>query len=232
MSVEIFLKYFVRIVIIFLILPLHEMAHAWAAHKLGDDTAQSEGRLTLNPLAHIDPFGAICLVLTGFGWARPVPINPRFFNRKISMRGGMALTAAAGPISNLLVAFLGAIGLRIVVDNSADFVFEGTQLMQRIGAEENVTYYAVIILQFFVLINLGLAVFNLIPIPPLDGSKIVGYFVGPKLDRFLFEKQQIISIVFLLVIVSRILDGPLGFLQDKMWTLMMLATSWIPKLVG
>ena len=97
------LKYVVRIIIIFTILPIHEYAHAWAAKKLGDDTALYSGRLTLNPLAHIDPIGAILLFFTGFGWAKPVPVNPMRFKKS---RKGMALTALAGPASNLIVAFI------------------------------------------------------------------------------------------------------------------------------
>ena len=106
------LKYVVRIIIIFTILPIHEYAHAWAAKKLGDDTALYSGRLTLNPLAHIDPIGAILLFFTGFGWAKPVPVNPMRFKKS---RKGMALTALAGPASNLIVAFIALIILRFIL---------------------------------------------------------------------------------------------------------------------
>jgi hypothetical protein len=96
--------YLVRLFIIFMILPIHEFAHAWTAHKLGDDTAKYQGRLTLNPIAHLDPIGAICLLIGGFGWAKPVPIDPSRFSRKHSLRFGVAITALAGPVSNLIVA--------------------------------------------------------------------------------------------------------------------------------
>lgn len=97
------LEIFTKVIIIFLILPVHEYAHAWAAHKMGDDTAAYSGRLTMNPLAHIDILGALCLLFTGFGWAKPVPINPLKFKKQ---RLGVADTAAAGPASNLLVALI------------------------------------------------------------------------------------------------------------------------------
>ena len=97
---------FARVVVLFTSMPVHEYAHGWMAHKLGDDTAYQQGRLDLNPLAHLDPLGTILLLFTGFGWARPVPVQPHRFNRKISMRAGVALTSLAGPAANLLLALI------------------------------------------------------------------------------------------------------------------------------
>jgi Zn-dependent protease len=139
-------------VIIFVALPFHEFAHALAAYRLGDSTARLFGRLTLNPLAHIDPLGALLIVLAGFGWAKPTPVNP------MNLRGGRqgeAIVAFAGPASNLVLAVAAALPLRYIVSTRMDvpeLVF-GT-------------------LQLIVYINLLLMIFNLLPIPPLDGSKV------------------------------------------------------------
>ena len=98
------IKFLARIIIVILVLPLHELAHGFVAKKLGDDTAEEQGRLTLNPLAHIDPIGTLLLVLTGFGWAKPVPVNPNRFNRNHSLRAGMAMVSIAGPASNIIAS--------------------------------------------------------------------------------------------------------------------------------
>ena len=214
--------YLVRLFIIFLILPIHEFAHAWTAYKLGDETAKYQGRLTLNPIAHIDPIGAICLLIGGFGWAKPVPIDPSRFTRKHSVRFGVAITALAGPVSNLIVAFLGMLGLR---------VFECTSYYNNMAAGEAISNTPDIIdsmLYAFVMINIGLAVFNLIPIPPLDGSKILGYFTSAKVDRWFIRNEQIIRIVFLVVLVSPILHGPLNFVEGLIFRLFTFLTNWIP----
>jgi len=162
---------------VLLSLTVHEWAHAWTAWKLGDDTAKHLGRLTLNPLAHMDPIGTFLLPLMGvpFGWAKPVPVNPLRFNQGVSIRGGMLLVAAAGPISNALIA-AGAWSLIALLRQPfcAD-------LIPSLGP-----------IPFFLLalvpVNIGLCVFNLIPIPPLDGSKIVDGLVPdsarPAWNRF------------------------------------------------
>lgn len=162
---------------VLLSLTVHEWAHAWAAYRLGDDTAKHMGRLTLNPLAHMDPVGTFLLPLLGvpFGWAKPVPVNPLRFRPGVSIRGGMLIVAAAGPISNVIIALLAwgtlAIGVRImpIADHPE---LEG----------------AIQFLLILVAINIGLATFNMIPVPPLDGSKIVDALVPerarPAWNRF------------------------------------------------
>ena len=154
-----------RIAIILLILPLHEFAHGWAAKKCGDDTASLSGRLTLNPFAHVDPVGAILLLLTGFGWAKPVPINP---TRMRNMRRGVILTSLAGPLSNLLAAFVGMLLLRVCIACSGVSFFMHQATLYYAGEISQAWHTIIMILFFFILVNLGLAIFNLIPIPPLE----------------------------------------------------------------
>jgi Zn-dependent protease len=140
-------------VIIFVGFPIHEFAHALAAFRLGDHTARLFGRLTLDPRAHIDPMGAILILLAGFGWAKPTPVNP--YNLR-GGRSGEAIVAMAGPLSNLILATAAAIPLRYIVTTGMD-----------------VPSVLFNLLAFLVLFNLLLMTFNLIPIPPLDGSKVL-----------------------------------------------------------
>lgn len=219
-----------HLVIIFLILPLHEMAHAWTAYKLGDDTASIQGRMTLNPIAHIDPIGALLLLMTGYGWAKPVPINPRRFNRKHSVRFGIAITALAGPVSNLIAAFIGMIVYRFYF--LSDFFLNGWSQYWLDGETLNAAMLLYYFLQFFITVNIGLALFNLIPIPPLDGSKVVSYFTPAKFDTWFLQNQQIVSLVFMIVIFSGVLSGPLGWLRDQVWRLFVFMTDWVPKIAG
>ncbi|MEE0775787.1 MAG: site-2 protease family protein [Bacillota bacterium] len=148
-------------------LTLHELSHGWVAYRLGDTTAKSQGRLSLNPLKHIDPIGALFLLIVGFGWAKPVPVNPYAFKNKDK---GMALVALAGPISNFIMALLGGIGLMITYHFFENAVYQGSASM--------VPYYLTYFWMYFIQINVVLMVFNLIPIPPLDGSRVVRAFLS------------------------------------------------------
>lgn len=223
-------EYLVRLFIIFLILPIHEFAHAWTAYKLGDDTAKYQGRLTMNPIAHIDPIGAICLLLGGFGWAKPVPINPSRFTRKHSVRFGVAITALAGPVSNLIVSFIGMVGLRFFL--CSDYYAEFWKASLAGEAISNAPEIIESMLYAFVTINIGLAVFNLIPIPPLDGSKILSYFTPAKFDQWFIRNEQIVRIIFLVVLVTPILRGPMNIVEGGIYRLWILLTNWIPALMG
>lgn len=213
-ATEIFLKYFVRVLIIFLILPLHECAHAFVAKKMGDNTAYNAGRLTLNPIAHIDIVGAILLVFTGFGWAKPVPINP---NNMKNPRLGISLTALAGPVSNLLAALVAMIIWKFIAG---------------LVAMTQTLVYVYYIFYFFIQVNVGLAVFNLIPVPPLDGDKVLSYFTSLNYKIWVHNHQQIIMIIFLVLILTPALSYPLNWLTDIVLKFLDLITAWIPLLTS
>jgi len=190
------IEYILILPVILLALSIHESAHGYIAYKLGDPTAQSLGRLTLNPLKHIDVFGFICMMFFHFGWAKPVPINVRYFKNP---RRGMALTAAAGPASNVLLALIFAALLRlemIFVDLFFSDVFNGAA----VGTGFNMMCVLNYILYIGVLLNIRLAVFNLIPIPPFDGSRIAYVFLPQKLYFYVMRYEQYIMIVILLLL--------------------------------
>lgn len=208
------LEYLVRLMIIFLISPIHEFAHAWSAHKLGDDTAKYSGRLTLSPFAHIDIYGALLIFFFGFGWAKPVPVNPLRFKKP---RLGMLITAAAGPLSNIIVALIGMVILQVMVSVAS---LSGTM------------YYIYMMVLFFVSININMAIFNLIPIPPLDGSRILSYFTPYKVDRWINEHYTIFFIALVLLMSTPILNVPLRFLSGAVFNLLEFVTSWIPLVLA
>ncbi len=211
MTVETVLKYGVRILIIFMVLPIHEYAHAFAARKLGDRTAENMGRLSLNPITHIDPIGAICLLLTGFGWAKPVPINPNRFKR---IKSGTIITALAGPLSNIIVGYIGVVVLKFV------YYIAFPNLTVTLG-------YVLQIFWLIVWINLSLAIFNLLPIPPLDGSRVLTTFLPLKYQWKIQDYQMYISLAFLVIIFSGILDYPLNFLVDCLMKGVDFLSYWI-----
>jgi len=182
-------------------LTVHEFAHAWSAYKLGDDTASRMGRMTLNPLSHIDPIGTILLPLLGipFGWAKPVPVNPLRFDRKVSMRTGMMLTAAAGPISNIILAVLCTVAYGLL------FRWAPTTLFQS-GRETAL----LMLLQVAIGMNVGLALFNLLPVPPLDGSRVVDGLM-PRHLRPAWENFARLGPILLFAVIAFggfLLDGP------------------------
>ena len=172
---------------VLLSLTLHECAHGWVAYRLGDPTARDLGRLTLNPIRHLDPIGALSLLFFRIGWAKPVPINPRNFKRP---RLGMALTAAAGPITNLLIAFVSTFIL-LLIDRGARNVVTSSPLF----------LFLFYLFQFFYLLhlmNLALSLFNLLPLPPLDGSRILS-LVLPKRAWFWVVRHE--RQIYLIVLV-------------------------------
>ena len=181
--------------VILCILPLHELAHAWVANKLGDPTAKLEGRLTFNPLASVDPMGALALLLFGFGWAKPVPVDSRYFRKP---KRDMAITALAGPVSNLLAAFVGAVLVAV---------------MEAFSPYNGFTNFVYNVLWYYVVVNISLAVFNLIPMPPLDGSRIAAAFLSDRAMYTYYRYQNLFVMVMFLLLLSGALSGPLATAQ-------------------
>ena len=202
---DVLMRILASVIIIFTVLPLHEYAHGWVAGKLGDKTAKYSGRLSMNPLDHVDPLGALGILLFGFGWAKPVPVDPRNFKNP---KSGMAITAIAGPISNLLAAFVGAVLLRLLILISGIL-----PISIFVGAATFFRYY--------IMINIGIAVFNLIPLPPLDGSKILEAFLPDRIIYKYAQYQGIISLVLLALVLLGVLSVPLSYLQYYIYTGMM-----------
>lgn len=152
-------------------LTVHEYFHGYFAYKLGDPTARNCGRLTLNPIKHIDPIGALCMVFFHIGWAKPVPVNSRYLKKP---RRDLALISLAGPLSNLVMAFISALVVLILNAVFSSISFGSEFLLS--AAKNTVTFFLI-----FHTVNIGIAIFNLIPIPPLDGSKILGVILPPKM---------------------------------------------------
>lgn len=215
MSVETILKYCARLMVIFMVIPLHEFAHAWSAHKMGDPTPKYQNRLNINPFNHIDLVGAIFLFVCGFGWGKPVQVNPNYFKKP---RKGMALSAAAGPIANLITAYVGMIIYKIIV-------------VAALKNPSEVMFWITVLFEYFVLINIGLAVFNLIPVPPLDGSKILSYFTSYKVDRKIQQYSFYIMIGFAALVLSGVLNTPLQWLDDRVFWLMSKLTFWVDPIL-
>ncbi len=198
-GIEIAILFLARIFVVFCTLPVHEYAHAFVADKLGDKTARLSGRLTLNPMAHIDILGAIMILFVGFGYAKPVPVNPRNFK---SPKKGMALTALAGPFSNILMAVV--------------FMFL-SNILSLFGSSLFVQAFYVFF-SFAASINIGLAVFNLIPIPPLDGSRVLELLIPDKYYYKFAQYERYIVIVIFGLIIFGVLDAPLAFLQNHLYS--------------
>lgn len=205
---------------------VHESCHALSAWWLGDDTAKRMGRISLNPLHHLDPVGFVMMVVAHFGWAKPVPINPYRMTRINSPKLGMALTAAAGPVSNLLLALL--FGLLCCV--SGGYYLNGRLYYS--GESGTALFY---LCQFFascVSLNAGLAVFNLIPISPLDGSKILAIVLPEKSYAQLMRYERYGFILLALLLFSGILSGPLSVLVKAVLKGVFALVSPIARLFG
>ena len=198
----------IQLPILLIALTVHEFSHGYVAYMLGDDTAKRAGRLTLNPISHIDPFGLIMLFIARIGWAKPVPINPYNFN---NYKKDTALTAAAGPTANFILAILLSIIFNLIKKMNPDIMYRASSLTQ----------FWLGMLLYAILINLALGLFNLIPIPPMDGSKILGGFLSDEAYyRYTARERQgaqllmiilAISFVFRLNIIGTIIMPPLNF---------------------
>ncbi len=185
--------------IVLIALCVHETAHGFIAYRLGDPTARNLGRLTLNPAKHLDPIGFLCMLLFGFGWAKPVPINTRYFKNP---KRDMAISALAGPVSNLLLAVVFALLMKLYF---SFFAF-------RIATE--VQYFIYLFLLLGVRLNITLAVFNLIPIPPLDGSRILLLFLPADTYFKVMRYERYLSIGLMIALAFGLLDTPIHFVSN------------------
>ena len=201
-----------RIPVVLISLSFHEMSHAYAAYKMGDETAKNLGRLTMNPIKHLDPIGTVCLILFGMGWAKPVPIDSRNFKHP---KLGMAITALMGPVANIVAGFVGLLIYNALFCFAKDFM-----------ATNVVGGFLEVFLSFYILVNVNLAVFNLLPIPPLDGSKILFAFLPDRAVEFCYRYQMF----FFLGLFALISFGPLRGILSYLSSALLQGMSWLAML--
>lgn len=212
-------------------LTFHEFAHAYAADKLGDETPRLQGRLNLNPFSHIDPIGFIFLIVARFGWGKPVQIDPRNFNGKYSISKAEAIVSAAGPIMNFILAFVFLIAIQLMSIFWPEaieqfYLYATNQVAFTSMGWPGIIY---LIVYYTASINVSLGVFNLIPVPPLDGSKILMHFLPYKAKEWFYRNEQIFYIVFLLLFIT----GLSSVIITPIFTAVFTGMNWIiAKLIG
>ncbi len=209
----------IRLIVALIALPVHECAHGYAALRMGDYTAKRQGRLTLNPLAHFDPIGTVAIILFGFGWAKPVPINPLNFENP---KKGMMISSLAGPLSNIGLALVSMVLYKI------------SYIPGYMGMTGAFLYTVQTFFLYMISINITLGVFNLIPIPPLDGSRIATYFLPQRIYFKIMQYENIIFIGLLVVLWLGLLDGPISFVSGSVTALLDFITrpiDWLTALL-
>jgi Zn-dependent protease len=205
-----------RIVVLLIAFSVHEFAHAWTADRFGDRTPRMNGRLTLNPISHLDPIGSLMLLFVGFGWAKPVPVNPYALGRHSS--AAMMWVALAGPLSNFIMAVIASLAFRLGFVTLFAAIYNPGTVFPSIDK----LFYE------FIFINLLLMLFNLIPLAPLDGDKIADYFMPPSWSRFMdsirpYGPMILMAILFL---------GPMMGLPIIRWIIIPPMTALFQLLVG
>ena len=190
---------------------IHEVSHGYAAYRLGDPTAKRAGRLSLNPLRHIDLLGLLCMALVHFGWAKPVPINPGYFKH---FRRDTAVVSLAGPLSNFILAFV------------AMTLYTASWWLWRYLGTPEWAWYLALFFWYTAILSCTLGLFNLIPVPPLDGSKILFSLLPEEKYRWLLRYERYGFLLMAVLLVTNILDKPMAFLQDKMLDVLFWACSW------
>ncbi len=194
---------------LFIALSIHEFAHGYAAYLMGDNTARYSGRLTLNPLHHLDIVGTLCLLFFRFGWAKPVPVNSANFKNQ---KKGIILVSLAGPFANFLVAIISAV--------------LSTFLARYLYNSEIGVFFAQVF-AYTTALNVGLMVFNLIPLPPLDGSKVLYEFLPPRARYYFYSIERYSTLILLVLIYTRILNPLLMLLQSGVYWVINLITQFI-----
>lgn len=198
-----------RMFVVLCCMPVHEMAHAYAAYKCGDDTASLKGRLTINPFAHLDLIGTLMILFFGIGYANPVPVNPA---RLKHPRRDMALVSLAGPAANIILSFI--------------FVFL-TYFLTFIGSGSNIINLIAVFFSYAATVNVTLAVFNLIPIPPLDGAKIFSAVLPDRIYFKIMKYDRYIMIALFVLLFTGVLNTPITWLSNVLMSII----SFIPRLI-
>lgn len=222
MNVQLLIGYLLSVPAVLIALSVHEYAHGFAAWKLGDPTARSLGRLTLNPFRHLDPVGIVCMILFHFGWAKPVPINTRYFKHP---RRDIAITAFAGPLANFTMAFFGAF-FYCCANAAFSAVLRGTDSPS--GTLVSVFAYTLQFLFLFHYLNLTLGLFNCIPIPPLDGSRFLLVFLPPRLYFGVMKYERYISLALMALLFFGAFTGFLRTISGRLSELIFSIFRLIP----
>lgn len=199
-----------RIIVLFTAITVHECAHGYVAYKLGDPTAKYSGRLSLNPLSHLDPIGALCMVFFRFGWAKPVPINPMYFRDR---KRDSAIVALAGPVSNIILAFVSTVFYALY------FVFVYLKF------QNFITAFVCAVFEQLALLNISFAIFNLIPLPPLDGSKILGAFLSYENYGKLLQYERFGFPVLILLSLTGVLGAFLSMFISPLYKLWAMSVN-------